>query len=616
MSRMQALRPRLSRLPDTPRRILYLITEDRRFLEELFVSQADILKNFSDPVFASKSSLKRENMYRVCVENGYLVDLFNYRDPARGTVTFETATADPMLRPPFYFLTHFHDLPAHQQTNLLRSFLRESENREKLGQPAYLFLLSPVLSIPMGFRQDIEILDVPEMDNEDIQDYLIRAAQQARPVRPLEPIELGRIREAALDMKGLSRWDIADILREMNGRGHFYGETNKDYDQTQQEIERINRRRQELVKARKKQNAFEDDTILLLEPQDSVAGLDRLLDWISQVGADLRNPHLAHAWGLESPRGVVLTGIPGCGKTSAAKKAAYEMGVSLVEMRMENLLGGHVGDSEARFKRYRKQVESLAPVCVLIDEIEIMFDKKKQDTSGVRDNILSALLSWLQNNDKQIFFFATCNSVGGIPEALVRPRRFDRVSCTFLPTRKELAQIMDFHIRKADKLSGGVLLMNIPNGPGKLIDRFLDWLEQQIRQGRDMFHTGASIEQLINDTNLYLRTNHLKSNASDPYRCISPWQDTYLEALKTISQMPEHPAYGETNMSTIVRFWIGALENKYASASSDMPIPFSAFNPTTGKFDPAKLPPCTGYDQLMQERLRKYIEQYWKAARR
>ena len=616
MSRMQTLRPRLSKLPDTPRRIIYLITEDRRFLEELFVSQADILKNFSDPVFADKASLKSENMYRVCVENGYLVDLYQYRDPVQGTFSFDRITQDPRLKPPFYFLTHFHDLTPHEQTDLLRKFLYESERREALRQPAYLFLLSPLLSIPTGFRQDIEILDVPEMDDEDILDYLTRAARSARPQRPLEQLELARIRDAATDMKGLSRWEIADILREMNGRGHFYGETNVSYDQTQSEIDKITRRRQELVKARKKQNAFEDDTVLLLDPQDSVAGLDNLLSWINQVGADLRNPKLAHSWGLEAPRGVVLTGIPGCGKTSAAKKAAYDMGVSLVEMRMENLLGSHVGDSEARFKRYRKQVESMAPVCVLIDEIEIMFDKKKSDSSNVRDNILTALLSWLQSNDKQIFFFATCNSVSGVPEALVRPRRFDRVSCTFLPSRKELAQILNFHLHRADRLSGGTLLKKMPNGPAGVVDSFLDWVTEQIRAGRDMFHTGASIEQLVNDTNLYLRTRYLDEKEPNSSIYLSPSADTYLEALKTISRMSDHPAYGETNMSTIVRFWIGALENKYASASSDMPIPFHAFNPTSGRFDPAKLPACTGYDQLMQERLKKYIEQFWKANRR
>ena len=346
LPRMDRLRPQLAQLPGKTQRIVYLVTEDRNVLEELFCGQADLLKTFSRPAFGDLTCVAAENFYNVCLAGGYLADLYELRDSRTGQMTFRSVCTVPGKMTPFYYLSDFHALPAQQQVELLVQFLHAAQKREAMGQPIYLFLLSPLYTVPQGFDRDVELVDVPEPDEEDLFALLLRHAQETRHAEPDEA-ERERIRRAAQDMKGLTRREAMEIARQMGGKGSFYGAT----EQPMERVEQIRRQRLQLVQQKKLQNAAKDNTISVLEARNALAGMQVFVRWLQRIREDLRSPQRAAEWGADAPRGVVLTGLPGCGKTAAARKAAYEMGVTLVELRLDNLLGGRGGDSEARFKR-------------------------------------------------------------------------------------------------------------------------------------------------------------------------------------------------------------------------------------------------------------------------
>lgn len=601
MSRMKELRVRLSQLPDMPRRIVYLITEDRNFLQELFTEQADLLKTYSDPVFGSRPDLLPQNMYRSCLMDGNLVDLNKEKTP----FDFSKYSTAKGKKPPFFFLSDFHLLTEREQAEVIKPFLYFAQERKEEGRDAYLFLLSPVLKLPAGFGQEIEVLDVPEMDQEDVEALLLRAAEETGD--PLDGAARKRIAEAVRDFKGVPRWEIQDVLRFLqNDLGSFYGAQH----QSMEMAKNIAKSRRELAQTSKRRSARQDSTVTLLESEDAVTGMEEFLDWLADVSPDLTDPQRAYDWGGYPPLGVLFTGLPGSGKTQAAKKAACEMKVSLVQFRMDNLLGGRVGDSQANFKRCRKRVEALAPCVVLIDEIEKIFSKNNRDSSGVKSDLLADLLDWMNNNDKQIFFFATCNSVENLPDELQRDGRFDMRYCCFLPNRAELEKILVFHLKEADIRSKGQRFKNIQD-PAHVAKAFLDYAEAQVRQGVPMFFTGANLAALVKKTNRRLRKLWEEERKSE--YCY-PDDAVYVDVMKQTMESGCSLSYGQTNMHTIVNFWLGALNNSYQSASREMCVPFHAFNRARKKFDTGKLPRYaeSSYDALMQKYLVARIEEAFK----
>lgn len=628
MPRMDKITQKLSYLLGSRKRIVYLVTEDRTFLKELFCAQSEVLKALGGTAFADRQELLPENMYRTCIRAGLLQDLRRGLKLNERLYNFDAMeTSDPMgrIKPPFYFLPNFHELDESTQCSVIWQFLDYAEEREEQGAPAFLFLLSPVLKLPMGYRFDIQVIDVPELDREDVEELLLQTAQSWRKT-PLRRTEEELIRKAAADFKGVARSQILEILSTTRGLyGCFYGQEDTPTG-TMERRAKIAACRSELVNQCKKEDARQDSTVTLLKPSPSISGMQRYLSWLDRVGKYFRDPQSAAEKGIQVPKGVLLTGVPGSGKTQAAKYTAWALGndVALIPVRKENILGGYVGDSEANFKRLRKRAEALAPAVVLFDEIEKTFGSGNQDSSSVQNNLLAALLDWLQENDQQIFFFATCNSVTELRPELLRDGRFNKRFCAFMPTHDELKKIIAFQLDYVNQISGFRLLSGFGGAFGELpgadetrrralktqtdpilealAEEFLDKIAASAKAtGQDLFYTGANTENLIDMVNQAL---------SERYPDTSPDRDTYLTVLLEVALQEESQPYGVTNMHDIVDFWLKARLNKYISTGNFTPLPFGAFR--DGKF--RNLPACAHpYDQLLQERLKNYIE---TAARR
>jgi ATP-dependent 26S proteasome regulatory subunit len=179
---------------------------------------------------------------------------------------------------------------------------------------------------------------------------------------------------------------------------------------------------------------------------DQVGGLDALKDWLRLRGRALEPA--AETFGLEAPRGILIAGVPGCGKSLVAKALARSWDRPLVLLDPARIYARYVGESEQRLAEALDAIEAMAPVVLWIDEIEKGFAPSNDGDSAVSQRVLGTLLRWLQDRPDGIFAAATCNDVDALPPELLRKGRFDEIFFVDLPSADERRTILDLHLRR------------------------------------------------------------------------------------------------------------------------------------------------------------------------
>ncbi len=214
---------------------------------------------------------------------------------------------------------------------------------------------------------------------------------------------------------------------------------------------------------------------------DTVGGLDNLKDWLKRRGKAFRQG--AQEFGLDKPRGVLLLGIPGCGKSLSAKAIARAWNFPLLRFDLGKVYGGIVGQSEQNIRNALDIAKALAPCVLWIDEIEKGLSGVKssnQTDSGVSARVFGTFLTWMQEKKEPVFVVATANDVEQLPPELLRKGRFDEIFFVDLPTAEEREEIFKIHLTK--KRPSLVKKFNLEE-LSKLSDRF----------------TGAEIEETIKE---------------------------------------------------------------------------------------------------------------------
>lgn|SRR5574341_132161 len=175
---------------------------------------------------------------------------------------------------------------------------------------------------------------------------------------------------------------------------------------------------------------------------DSVGGLDILKQWLQTRRAAFSAA--ARAYGLPAPKGCLLVGVPGCGKSLTAKAIATAWAMPLLRLDMGALKSKYVGDSEANIRKALKVAETVAPCVLWLDEIEKGLAGATQSAAdgGVSADALGAVLSWMQERAGSVFLVATSNDVSALPPELLRKGRFDELFYVDLPTSAERAEIL------------------------------------------------------------------------------------------------------------------------------------------------------------------------------
>jgi ATPase family protein associated with various cellular activities (AAA) len=175
-----------------------------------------------------------------------------------------------------------------------------------------------------------------------------------------------------------------------------------------------------------------------------IADLASLKAWLTTRRAVIADPDRAAEAGLPFPRGVLLVGVPGCGKSMCAKAVAADWQLPLLKLDTSGIYDKFVGESEKRFLAAIHSAERAAPAVLWIDEIEKAFSAGTDNDGGVSVRILGTFLSWLQERRGDVFVVATANDIGRLPPELVRKGRFDEIFFVDLPDPMFASPFFDF----------------------------------------------------------------------------------------------------------------------------------------------------------------------------
>lgn len=197
-----------------------------------------------------------------------------------------------------------------------------------------------------------------------------------------------------------------------------------------------------------------------------VGGMENLKEWVKRRAQCYSDD--AREFGVEPPKGMVLVGPPGTGKSLVAKAIAGELGVPLVRIDFGRVFSSYVGSSEQRMRTALRMVESMSPCVLFCDEIDKGLGGIANgggSDSGVSMRVLGSFLTWLQDCEYPVFTMVTANNIDGLPPELLRRGRFDAIFSTSLPTAKERKEVFDIHLRKRGR--------NIEDFPDEEVERVI-----------------------------------------------------------------------------------------------------------------------------------------------
>src|SRR5688572_4048898 len=182
-----------------------------------------------------------------------------------------------------------------------------------------------------------------------------------------------------------------------------------------------------------------------------IADLAGLKEWLRKRKNIFREPERAAAFGLSFPRGMLLIGVPGCGKSLCARAVAAEWGLPLLRLDTGSLYNKFVGETESNFRRAMRAAEKLAPCVLFIDELEKAFAAGDGEDGGVSLRVLGTFLTWMQERRADVFVVATANDVSRLPPEFLRKGRFDETFFVDLPDTETRSEILRIHLARRNQ---------------------------------------------------------------------------------------------------------------------------------------------------------------------
>jgi ATP-dependent 26S proteasome regulatory subunit len=202
-----------------------------------------------------------------------------------------------------------------------------------------------------------------------------------------------------------------------------------------------------------KRDALRSDGLLETVRRDAsfadVAGLKRLREWIAKRKSAL-TPE-GRRFGLEPPKGILITGVQGCGKSLAARSVAGEWGYEMARLDAGALYDKFIGESEKKLQKALELAQKLAPMVLWIDEIEKAFASAGSSgdaDAGLSQRLLATLLTWMQDRESGVFLAATSNNISALPPEMLRKGRFDEIFFVDLPSAEVRGALFALHLKK------------------------------------------------------------------------------------------------------------------------------------------------------------------------
>ena len=378
---------------------------------------------------------------------------------------------------------------------------------------ATIFIISEITVIPRELENYITVFDIPLPTINEIHS-LIREF-----IDDLEiTVEEDTINDIVLSFKGMNEFQIKQILNLAYQDGGYIDKEDK------------------LLILKEKEQFIKKSTMLEIvtfsETVDDIGGLENLKEWLGRKAKIFANLDKAIKFGVDIPKGIMIIGMPGCGKSLTAKATASLFEIPLVRLDVGRLLGKYVGESEENMRKALKLSEAISPCVLWIDEIEKAFSGVGGDGGGndVTTRLFGQFLTWMQEKENTVFIVATANDISHMPPEFLRKGRFDELFFVDLPNGEERRKILDIHLKKRKKWN-------------KSIDSIALIKETEGFNGADLEAVVKdTIEMAFIDGKTTITTEDLIRSVKDTKSISNTLKDKIMQIKDTVSKIDIKPA--------------------------------------------------------------------------
>ena len=409
------------------------------------------------------------------------------------------AALDAVLAVEHPALFFFRDLHRHygdpKVVRRLRDVRRALRNNYKT-----LFLSGGELMLPPELEKEVDVLDLAVPGIEELQQLFEQARGQHRQV----VVELGESLPVLLrGALGLTEDEARAAFAKL-----FLGRQQLGVDA----IERLHAEKRQIVR----KEGIVDFVPSRVDLAD-IGGLGNVKRWLEQRKRFFSGAPLAA--GIDPPKGVLVTGISGCGKSMVVQAISAYWHLPLLRLDMNRIYSAMAGTPERTLERAIRTAETIAPCVLWIDEIETAIVGTDGESAGQATRIFSSFLTWMQEKEQLVFVAATANEIDKLPPELLRKGRFDEIFFVDLPNEKERLEILSVHLRRREIDPTGLDLMNV----AKSTNNF----------------NGAEIAQVVQGA-LYIALEHERTlTTQDFYVALGksvPLATTMAERIKEIKR--------------------------------------------------------------------------------
>jgi hypothetical protein len=353
------------------------------------------------------------------------------------------ATKDPLaaldqvieqVEPAIFLFKDFHPFLARGNFAVIRK-LKEIALHLKNSFKT-IILVSPVMEIPTELEKEVTVLNYPLPMREDLSELLDRIIAEVRQLKSvdidLEPAGRERLLQAAL---GLTLGEAENVFARI---------VVKEQRLSAADVNEVFAEKQQIIR---KSGLLE--YCAASENFTQVGGLAILKEWLNKRAAAFTDE--ARAFGLPAPRGILMLGVQGCGKSLCAKAVSNQWQLPLLRFDMGRMFGSLVGSSEENVRRAIAVAESVAPAILWVDEIDKAFAGAQG--SGITDGgttarVFGTFLTWLSEKTAPVFVVATANDISQLPPELLRKGRLDEIFFVDLPNPEERREVFGIHLAK------------------------------------------------------------------------------------------------------------------------------------------------------------------------
>jgi ATP-dependent 26S proteasome regulatory subunit len=359
---------------------------------------------------------------------GYNKAMYNTADPVQALANLETMTIEAV-----FVLKDFH---RHMDNPVVVRRLRDVGQKFSANRRT-LVLTAPAIEMPPELASLVEFLDLPLPDRDRLCEIIRETYTRLAGTRTLKlQLDADGVERMAVNLRGLTE-EAAEraISQTLVGRLALSPDCVTDV----LEAKKALLKRSEMLE-------FVDAT----DTMASVGGLANMKRWLEQRRGAWEDSALK--FGLDPPKGVIILGVQGCGKSLCARAVAGEWKLPLVKFDTAAVYDKFIGETEKRIQRVFRVAEGLAPCVLWIDELEKVFAGSAPDSAsadaGVSSRLLASFLSWMQERKPAVFVAATCNNVSVLPPELIRKGRFDELFFVDLPSGDERKQVLSIQLTK------------------------------------------------------------------------------------------------------------------------------------------------------------------------